>query len=325
MSIFEERKNLKPYEYGGLIQFWEAIQHAYWIHSEYNFTSDIQDFHTKLDDYERWVVERTMLAISQVEVAVKSFWWNVGWFLKKPEIQAVWAVFAESEVRHANLYSHVIELLGLNSRFESLLEVPCMKERYNYLSSMSLKQEATPKELLKSLILFSLLTEHCALFSQFYILMRFNKEKNVFSWIVNWVQASTAEEQIHWDFWIALINIIRKEHPELFTKELEKEVYDMVDKAYDAEFETLMRILWDDPVHEFDYEVQAFLEDRYDRSLIAMWYQEHFPQHAIKDETLEKTQWFYDELLTTTHTDFFAKRSINYTKKNKSFTDDDLF
>jgi len=40
---------------------------------------------------------------------------------------------------------------------------------------------------------------------------------------------------------------------------------------------------------------------------------------------LETTEWFDDEILTTKHTDFFNKRSINYSKKSKSITSNDLF
>jgi ribonucleoside-diphosphate reductase beta chain len=45
----------------------------------------------------------------------------------------------------------------------------------------------------------------------------------------------------------------------------------------------------------------------------------------INDTLLETTEWFDDEILTTKHTDFFNKRSINYSKKQKSITSNDLF
>ena len=54
-----------------------------------------------------------MLAISQIEVAVKSFWGDIYKRMPKPEIGNVGATFAESEVRHADAYSHLIQLLGL--------------------------------------------------------------------------------------------------------------------------------------------------------------------------------------------------------------------
>ena len=46
----------------------------------------------------------------------------------------------------------------------------------------------------------------------------------------------------------------------------------------------------------------------------------------LKDnEELEKTDWFDDEIMSTKHWDFFVKRSVNYNKRAKSITSDDLF
>jgi ribonucleoside-diphosphate reductase beta chain len=44
------------------------------------------------------------------------------------------------------------------------------------------------------------------------------------------------------------------------------------------------------------------------------------------DETFTKeSDWFYDEVIATKHGDFFNKKSINYNKKSKSITSEDLF
>jgi len=58
------------------------------------------------------------------------------------------------------------------------------------------------------------------------------------------------------------------------------------------------------------------------KSLEAIWIKTAF---EIDNEDLQKTKWFEDEVLVTKHTDFFNKRSINYTKKDKSFSSEDLF
>ena len=108
-NIFEKRVNLKPYEYPELYQYVPAIRHSYWIHTEFNFTSDIQDFKTKLNDTERSAIKNTMLAISQIEVAVKSFWGDIYQRIPKPEVGSVGATFAR-EVRHADAYSHLLEI-----------------------------------------------------------------------------------------------------------------------------------------------------------------------------------------------------------------------
>src|SRR5690625_2728549 len=113
-DIFKHRLNLKPYEYPRLIEYQHAIQHSYWLHTEFNYTSDIQDFRANVTDAERNVIKNAMLAIVQVEVAVKNFWGDLHNRMRKPEVGAVGATFAANEVIHHDAYSHLLEILGLN-------------------------------------------------------------------------------------------------------------------------------------------------------------------------------------------------------------------
>ena len=126
-DLFKKRVTLKPYEYPELVAYVDAIRHSYWIHTEFNFTSDIHDFKVNVSDAERDAIKKTMLAIAQIEVAVKKFWGNVHNKMPKPEIGAVGATFAESEVRHMDAYSHLLEILGLNDEFATLADVPVIQ------------------------------------------------------------------------------------------------------------------------------------------------------------------------------------------------------
>ena len=71
--LFEKRVNIRPYEYPELLDYANAMRHSYWIHTEYNYTGDVQDYHT-MSASERSIFRKTMLAIAHVEVSVKSFW-----------------------------------------------------------------------------------------------------------------------------------------------------------------------------------------------------------------------------------------------------------
>ena len=52
-NIFAPRVNILPYEYPQLLAYKDAIRHSYWIHTEFNFTTDIDDFKTKISKQER--------------------------------------------------------------------------------------------------------------------------------------------------------------------------------------------------------------------------------------------------------------------------------
>ncbi len=323
-DIFKPRINLKPYEYPELYEYVDAIRHSYWLHTEFNFTWDIQDFKINVSPSERNAIQNAMLAIAQIEVAVKTFWWNVYSRLPKPEIGSVWDTFAESEVRHMDAYSHLLEILWLNSDFERIKDIPPIMKRIEYLEEYtSWAKVNTDKNYTRNILLFSLFIEHVSLFSQFLIIMSFNKYRNIFKWISNVVEATSKEEQIHWMFGIDLINIIKSEHPEWFDDEFIEVIKNACKKSYEAE-KTIIDWIFED--WELDFlpkkTVYEFVKNRLNNSLDSIWIERIF---EVDEKELQKTDWFDDEIMSTKHGDFFVKRSINYNKRAKSVTSNDLF
>lgn len=323
-DLFRKRENILPYEYPDLLKYKDAIRHSYWIDSEYNFTSDISDFMSNVDDKEREAIKRTMLAIAQIEVNVKSFWGDLYRRIPKTEIQAIGATFAESEVRHFDAYKKLLNILGLEEEFEGLNEVPAIRDRISYLTKyLDGTRSSDNRMYTKSVLLFSLFIEHVSLFSQFLIMMSFNKEKNLFKGISNVVESTSKEEDIHGNFGAELINIIKEENPEWFDKEFEELIYSACVKAYEAE----CRILdWIFEKGELDFlsinTIKEFIKNRFNNSLNKIGFQDCF---EVDIETLESTMWFDVEIKSTKEGDFFYKKSIDYNKKSKSITEDDLF
>jgi len=323
-NIFEKRINLKPYEYPHLNEYVDAIRHSYWIHTEFNFTSDIQDFKTKLSDSERNAIKNTMLAISQIEVAVKTFWGDIYHKMPKPEIGSVGATFAESEVRHHDAYSHLLEILGLNNEFKLLKKKPVIMQRVHYLeTAVKNAKSENNQDFAESILLFSLFIEHVSLFSQFLIIMAFNKHKNMLKGISNVVEATSKEEQIHGDFGIDIINVIKEENPSWFNDEYNLIVQESCREAFIAESKL---IDWIFEKGELDFLpkkiINEFIKNRFNNSLESIGIEKVF---EVDPKLLKKTEWFDDEILATKHGDFFVKRSINYSKRTKSITSDDLF
>lgn len=323
-DIFAKRTNFKPYEYPELYEYTSAVRHSYWVHTEFNFTSDVQDFHVNVNDVERSAIKNAMLAIAQIEVAVKSFWGDIYKKMPKAEIGAVGATFAESEVRHADAYAHLLEILGLNDEFKKIKDIPVIQARMTYLEKViDLSRTQENRDYFKSVMLFSLFVEHVSLFSQFLIMMSFNKHKNLFKGISNAVEATSKEENLHGLFGIDVINIIRDEHPEWFDDATRASVIQACEEAYEAEAKI---IDWIFEAGELDFlpaqNVKEFVKHRFNNSLAAIGMPRHF---SVSDALLEETDWFDNEVIATKHVDFFHKRSINYNKRSASVTSDDLF
>ncbi len=323
-DIFAKRVNFKPYEYPDLYEYTNAIRHSYWVHTEFNYTGDVQDFHVNVSEAERTAIKHSMLAIAQIEVAVKTFWGDIYKKMPKPEIGAVGATFAESEVRHADAYAHLLEILGLNEEFKKVKQIPVIQKRVEYLEKViELSKTQENRDYFKSVMLFALFVEHVSLFSQFLIMMSFNKYKNLFKGISNAVEATSKEEQIHGMFGIDVINVIKNEHPEWFDAECNASVVKACEEAYEAESEI---IDWIFEAGELEFmpaaNVKEFVKHRFNNSLAAIGLPRHF---EVSEALLEETDWFDAEVIATKHVDFFYKRSINYSKKTKSVQSNDLF
>lgn len=325
-NIFIPRINIKPYEYPHLLKYVDAIRHSYWLSSEYNYTPDIQDMKVNMTKVEAATIERTMLAISQIESAVKSFWGKVGDHIPKPEVSKVGATFSECEVRHEDAYSELLEKLGLNERFENIKNVPALYDRINYISKINTKAKNSPdpKDYFKSIIFFSILIENVSLFSQFFIIMSMNKHKNVLKGISNAVEATSKEEDLHANFGFDLINIIKEENPEWWTKELRDYISLKCLKAFKAEQKVLDWIYQDGDIDCVPRALtEEYIKERINRSLNAIGIDNLFKD--IPKEAKEDFKWFDDEVMVTKQNDFFQKRSTNYTKRDKVISEEDLF
>ena len=323
-NIFMPRVNILPYEYPSLLAYKDAIRHSYWIDTEFNFTTDIDDFKTKISDEEREVIKRSMLAIAQIEVNVKTFWADLYKRMPITEIGDVGMTFAESEVRHKDAYARLIRILGLEEEFKHVIEIPAIKDRIAYLTKyLDGTRSKDNKMYTKSVLLFSLFIEHVSLFSQFLIMMSFNKEKNLFKGISNVVEATSKEEEIHGNFGSELINIIKEENPEWFDKEFEELIDSACKKAYIAECKILDWIFEKGELSFLTKDtIKSFIQNRFNNSLqrIGM-----APVFQVDFQEVEKTLWFDIEITSTKEGDFFYKKQIDYNKKSKSITEDDLF
>lgn len=322
-NIFKKRIQIKPYEYPELLEFKDSIRHSYWLHTEFNFTGDIQDYKTVISDKERTVLTRAMLAISQVEVNVKRFWGELYRYFPKPEIDDVGGTFAESEVRHKDAYSFLLEKLGLNEMFAEIESFPALMARIQYMEDFMRDKDTEQSQFILSLVLFSLFVEHISLFGQFLIIMSFNKHKNLFKGISNAVEATSKEEEIHGRFGIALYEIIRQEHSDLFAPKFFTELQTLANQALEAEKGILDWIFADGDLSFISREtVENYITQRYNNSLAILGID---APYAVNKDLLNETEWFDIEILSSKENDFFNKRSTDYSKKMKQITADDLF
>ncbi len=322
--IFEEQVSRKPNKYPWTEQYIEAMHNGFWTDKEFNFKSDVQQFKVSLSDQEREVIVRTLSAIGQIEVAVKTFWAKLGDNLPHPSMQDLGYVMANIEVIHNNAYERLLNVLDLEDIFEENLKLEWIQGRVKYLRKYTHKfYKDSKKQYLYALILFTLFVENVSLFSQFYIINHFARFKNVLKDTDQQVKYTRNEENIHALVGVKIINTIREEYPDLFDSELESRIAHEAVQAFEAESKIV-----DWMVNGLNEEclsspiLKEFIKNRINESLIQIGFKKVF---EIDEKLLSLTMWFSEELLGNNMTDFFSSRPVEYSKKNQSFGEDDLF
>lgn len=322
--LFEEQISRKPNLYPWTKQFIDAIWQGFWTPDEFNFRSDYSQFKTELTPEEQQIVIRALSAIGQIEVAVKTFWANIGDRMPHPSIRDLGYAMANSEVIHNLAYEKLLDVLHLTHVFEQNLNEEVIKGRVNYLRKYLSKQyQDDKKQFVYSIILFTLFVENVSLFSQFYIIMHFNRNRAILKDCAQQVQYTRNEEMLHAQVGIKLINTLREEYPELFDAELEARIAEECQESLLAEGKVIDWIIGEYSIDGLNSNIlKSFIAKRMKDSLDQIG----FDSSNIKFEqnNINKTFWFDEELLGSNITDFFQKRPVEYAK-GKGITAEDLF
>jgi len=68
--------------------------------------------------------------------------------------------------------------------------------------------------------------------------------------------------------------------------------------------------------------LKEFIKSRINESMVQIGFKEPF---ELDKTLIEETTWFDEQLHGNNMTDFFHGRPVEYSKKNQSFGEDDLF
>ena len=325
MPLFDEQVSRKPNQYPWAQDVIDAVWHSFWTPNEFSFRSDYSQFHGELTDQERGVIVRTLSAIGQVEIAVKRYWADIGKIFPHPYISDMGLAIGNQEVIHNQAYEKLLDVLGLQSAFDEALQTPQLLGRIEYLRKyLDNPYKDHKQRAVYSLVLFTLFVENCSLFSQFYIIMHFNRFKAVLKDTAQQVQYTRNEELLHAKAGTMIINTLRQEYPDLFDDDLNHRINEECANALRYEGAIIDWILqgYEQPALNADV-VKAFLQDRMVQSMKDAGFDVELPD--ADPVLLEQSEWMNEEVYGGTMTDFFNKRPVEYAKNNRNFDSEDLF
>jgi len=322
--IFDEQISRKPDYYPFCQEFISAMWAGHWTPNEFNFKSDVHDFKTRLTDEERKIVEKTLSAIGQIEVAVKTFWAKMPETLKHPSLSDLGYTMANVEVIHNIAYEKLLNVLDLNEIFEHNLKLDIIQGRVKYLRKYLEKNyDDQKKQYVYAIILFTLFVENVSLFSQFYTILWFGRYKNVLKDTNQQVLYTKNEELIHAQAGIKIIQIIKEQYPNLFDRELEDKITSEAKEAFKAESKIIDWMIGDYSDKRINKDIiKEYVKFKINDSLKQIGFKEIYD---IDDNLYRDFEWMNEEVLGNNMTDFFYKRPVDYSKKHTSFESAELF
>lgn len=311
MSLTKTRYVYRPFDYQQAFDFFQTQTQSFWIPSEVSMESDIHDWKNNLSEAEKDVIINTLRLFTQAEIAVQDNFWNViPKKFKKPEIAQMSASFANMEAIHQWGYAYLNDSLGLpEEEFSKFVQEPTMKAKIDYFC----KKHSNLPLFLATLIFI----EGVSLFSSFAILINFSRFGKL-KGIKQIIEFSARDESLHSLASTWLFNQYVAENDGILTKELVKEINDMVATVVSLEDDYIDRVfaLCPNGIQGLTKEeLKKFVRHRANSKLMDIKFGKKYK--TIKDE--DNLEWFNVMIGGESHSDFFSTRVTHYTQGKINF------
>ena len=307
MSLLDENVVYKPFRYPWCYDAWLTQQRVHWIPEEVPLADDVKDWHQKLSKEERHTLTQIFRFFTQADIEVNNCYMKHYTKVFKPtEVQMMLAAFSNIETVHIAAYSYLLDTIGMpETEYEAFLHYKEMKAKYDYMQGFNIDSK---QDIAKTLAVFGGFTEGLQLFASFAILLnfpRFNKMKGM-GQIVSW---SVRDESLHTESIIKLFRTFVSENPEIWTDELQREIYVACSTVVEHEDAFISLAFELGGVEGLNApEVKEYIRYIADRRLIQLGLQPIFRIDA------NPLPWLDEILNGVEHTNFFENRATEYSK-----------
>jgi len=316
-NLMTPRLSYAPFEYPQAHDYFVKQCNAHWLWSEISMSSDIEDFKHNLSPEAKQCIGHILKGFVTVEQLVADYWSsNVSKWFPKPEIAMMANTFAAMEAIHTKSYAYLNESLGLEE-YEAFLVDPTVSKK---LESLIDVKGNSVEEIARSLAVFSAFGEGVMLFSSFAILMNFSRF-NLMKGVGQIVRFSSLDENTHSNAGCWLFKELIKEHPEIWTDEFKKTIYQAARDAIAIEDQTIEQAFKLGSVHGVsEHGMKQFIRHRANMKLQELGLKINWKN--LDKEALKELDFFDSMVFGVEHQDFFANRVTAYAKGMTTFSDD---
>jgi len=312
-GIFE----LNDIKYQWAYNLWEMMLNNTWFPKEVDMTRDVGDY-KKLTDAEKSAYDKVLAQLIFMDsLQTNNIIDNLNPFITSPEINLILVRQAFEEALHSQSYAVMVDSISTNTDeiYDLWRKDMMLKSKNDAIAKVyeDLASNPTDENIVKAMFANQIL-EGIYFYSGFtylYTLARADKMLGS-AQMIRFIQR---DEVTHLLIFQNMINVTKRERPELFTKELLDEVYDMFRAAVKLESDWGAYItqgqilgLTDDIIAQY---IQYLADDRLKAVGLEPLYN---VKHPIK--WVDNFAKFNDQ-----KTNFFEGNVVNYSKGSLDFDD----
>ncbi|RZP21266.1 MAG: ribonucleotide-diphosphate reductase subunit beta [Burkholderiaceae bacterium] len=221
----------------------------HWMPQEINMSRDIALWKSSdgLSEDERRLVKRNLgFFVTADSLAANNIVLGTYRHITAPECRQYLLRQAFEEAIHTHAYQYIVESLGLDESeiFNAYHEIPSIRDKDEFLipfidtlTNPNFKTGTLDgdQQLLRSLIVFSCLMEGLFFYVGFVQILALGRQ-NKMTGSAEQYQYILRDESMHCNFGIDLVNTIKLENPDLWTKQFKEEVVSIFHEAVSLEY-----------------------------------------------------------------------------------------
>jgi ribonucleoside-diphosphate reductase beta chain len=239
---------LRPMQYPQFFERYRSAIRNTWTVEEVDFSTDLADLRAKLSESERHLIERLVAFFATGDsIVANNLVLNLYKHINAPEARMYLSRQLYEEALHVQFYltlldTYVPDPAARHRAFAAVETIPSVRDKAQFclrwLDSVhaleKLETQAHRRAFLLNLICFAACIEGLFFFGAF-AYVYFLRSRGLLHGLAAGTSWVFRDESAHMAFAFEVVETVRREEPELFDEELERQVRTMMDEAIDCE------------------------------------------------------------------------------------------
>jgi ribonucleoside-diphosphate reductase beta chain len=241
---------LRPMRYPVFYDMYRAAIRNTWTVEEVDLSTDLVDLRSRLLPSERHLIHRLVAFFATGDsIVANNLVLNLYKHINAPEARMYLSRQLYEEALHVQFYltlldTYIPDLKEREKAFAAIHNVPSIKTKadfcFEWIDSVHslerIETDADRRAFLKNLICFACCIEGLFFFAAF-AYVYFMRSKGLLNGLASGTNWVFRDESMHMQFALEVVNQVRREEPELFDTDLQREVQAMLEQAVACEIQ----------------------------------------------------------------------------------------